>query len=208
MTIDQGQSVTWNNSGGGNHNVHFEDGTLNGVPSTSNWTYTRTFSAPGQYKYYCDVHNTLGMSGTVVVNAGTQPTTQPGSTQPGSGTPTSPGYTIDTVAPRLTTKLQKVQRVLRRRAVVLSVVANEPASVSATGRVSLPGPKAVGLRPARKRAAAAARARLDLKLSKKALGRLRRALRNGARLPARITVTARDAAGNSRVRKLKLRLQA
>jgi hypothetical protein len=114
---------------------------------------------------------------------------------------------VDTIAPRLTPSLRKVQRVLRQRAVVLRVVVDEAATVTVVGRVLLPGAKAVELRRARRSLAAGGRAKLALKLSKKKLGAVRRALRRQRRLSARLSVTARDAAGNTRVSSLKLRLE-
>jgi plastocyanin len=209
VTVNQGESVTWSNSGGF-HNVKFDDGSFEqpSSPTGPGWMVKRTFNVPGTYGYYCVAHQDQGMTGTVVVNpapGGTQPT-QPGTTQPGSYT--NPGSTLDRLAPRLTPKLRKLQRVLRQRAVVLSVAANEAAVVNAVGRVSLPGGKVVQLRRAKRSLAAHARAKLELKLSKKSLAAVRRALRRHRRLAARISVTARDAAGNVRVTKLKLRLTA
>jgi hypothetical protein len=98
--------------------------------------------------------------------------------------------------------------VVRQRAVVFSVAANEAAVISAVGRVSLPGGKVVQLRRAKRSLAAHARAKLELKLSRKSLAAVRRALHRHRRLPARISITARDGAGNVRVTKLKLRLTA
>jgi len=68
VTISPGESVTWQNSGGGDHNVDFDDGSYrNGDPSTANWTATRTFTTPGTFSYHCDVHVGEGMVGAVVV---------------------------------------------------------------------------------------------------------------------------------------------
>jgi len=88
ITITQGDSVTWTN-GGGVHDVTFEDGLFKqpSPPSALIWTVSRTFDTPGTYLYYCSVHRSLGMTGSVVVNAaaptgssGTPVTSAPGAT--------------------------------------------------------------------------------------------------------------------------------
>jgi plastocyanin len=77
VTLNQGEMVTWNNTGGV-HNVHFDDGTFD-MPASpaSGWSgVTRTFSAPGTFRYYCELHggpNGTGMSGTVTVNGSGYP---------------------------------------------------------------------------------------------------------------------------------------
>lgn len=56
--------------------------------------------------------------------------------------------------------------------------------------------------------AANVKTKLRLKTTKKKLRAVKRALRNGRRLKAKITITARDAAGNLRVRRMTVRLKA
>jgi plastocyanin len=70
ITVTQGDSVSWTN-GGGFHDVTFEDGLFKQppTPSADIWTVSRTFDLPGTYLYYCSVHQSLGMTGSVVVNA-------------------------------------------------------------------------------------------------------------------------------------------
>jgi plastocyanin len=84
VTVNQGDTVTWTNTGG-RHNVHFEDGFVDPDPaSTSGWTTQRTFNTVGTFDYYCDVHRDEGMTGTVTVLAsGTAP-------PPTGGDPTPP----------------------------------------------------------------------------------------------------------------------
>jgi plastocyanin len=72
VVINQGDTVTWNNTGG-LHNVAFDDGSyvMPASPSSSAWSVSRTFTAPGMFRYYCQVHggpNGTGMSGVVWVN--------------------------------------------------------------------------------------------------------------------------------------------
>ena len=72
--VNVGEMVTWNNAGG-IHNIHFDDNSYDmpASPSGAAWSVNRTFSTPGLYRYYCEVHggpNGSGMSGTVAVNTG------------------------------------------------------------------------------------------------------------------------------------------
>ena len=75
ITIEVGQSVEWQNTGG-NHNVNGTQTTFpsnpasfsSGSASTDLWKYRYTFDVPGLYNYQCDPHASLGMKGTVTVN--------------------------------------------------------------------------------------------------------------------------------------------
>jgi plastocyanin len=105
VTITQGEKVTFTNAGT-NHNVHFDDGSLDypADPTSDAWSTTKTFDAVGEFRYYCDAHGGpggQGMSGIVRVVApptnpppgGGPPAQEPGgggSTDPGSGGP-APG---------------------------------------------------------------------------------------------------------------------
>ncbi len=95
LTVTQGDTVTWTNSGG-MHNVHFD-----GVPAENSvagpgWTVTRTFNTVGSFHYVCDQH-APDMQGTVTVVASTTPPPgeqpPPGQQPPGGGggPPTGPG---------------------------------------------------------------------------------------------------------------------
>jgi plastocyanin len=79
VTITAGESVTWRWRESG-HNVmvdaaaeRFDSGF-----KRSNETYTRAFSTPGTYEFYCDPHRGDGMRGTLVVQQAPAP--QPGPT--------------------------------------------------------------------------------------------------------------------------------
>jgi plastocyanin len=72
VTITQGDTVTWTNTGG-THNVKFDDGsyTMPSPASSALWSVNRTFNTTGTFRYYCQVHGGpggVGMSGTVTVN--------------------------------------------------------------------------------------------------------------------------------------------
>ena len=74
VTVDVGDTVTWNNTGGF-HNVVFDDGSFTQPtpPSFEQLVGLAQLPTPGTFRYYCQIHggpNGLGMSGTVTVNAG------------------------------------------------------------------------------------------------------------------------------------------
>jgi len=80
LTINAGDSVTFTNLGGAAHNVHADDNSFrcangcddcggDGSPSGADWSFTRTFNTPGTIRYHCDEHVTMGMTGSIVVNA-------------------------------------------------------------------------------------------------------------------------------------------
>jgi hypothetical protein len=82
--VSVNDTVAWRNTGGV-HNVKFDDGSFEkpAEPSPALWRESRTFSAAGSFRYYCEEHggpNGAGMAGTIVVqDAGMQP---PPDTQP------------------------------------------------------------------------------------------------------------------------------
>ncbi len=77
LTITQGESVEWVNIEGF-HNVNGDQGTypanpesfMNGAASDMSWTFEHTFTVPGTYTYQCDPHVGVGMTGTIIVEAG------------------------------------------------------------------------------------------------------------------------------------------
>lgn len=88
LTIEEGDSVTFTNTGGF-HNVVADDSSFrcangcdgqggNGSPSSSAWSFTLTFNDAGTIGYNCEVHVGLGMTGTIVVEAAGGGETTPG----------------------------------------------------------------------------------------------------------------------------------
>ena len=73
VTINVGDSVTW--TGLTIHNVQTDTDPFCGPVPVPNATCTKTFNQPGTYNYYCAPHHSLGMTGTVIVQAvsGTPP---------------------------------------------------------------------------------------------------------------------------------------
>ncbi len=80
LTINVGDTVTFTNAGG-THNVTSDTAGLfrcangcdgaggNGNPSGDEWTSTVTFNQAGTFGFHCEVHGTMGMSGSITVNA-------------------------------------------------------------------------------------------------------------------------------------------
>jgi len=71
LNIHVGDTVTWTNAGGF-HNVAATDSSFrNGNPSSSTWSFSRTFTSAGTVAYQCDVHVAMGMVGSITVTAAT-----------------------------------------------------------------------------------------------------------------------------------------
>lgn len=64
LTVAPGTTVTFRNDDGSNHFVRFADGPVSGRLK-HHAVYTRTFAAPGEYRYACTIHPQ--MTGTIVV---------------------------------------------------------------------------------------------------------------------------------------------
>jgi plastocyanin len=197
VTVSQGESVTWNNTGN-NHNVRF-DGEATAqppTPSSSSWSTTRTFLSAGTFRYYCEAHGGpggQGMSGTVTV------------LPPGVPPPPPPPTVSDKSAPALKLSGKSTQRVLKQRGVRLVVRVDEPAGIVARGRVSTS--RVVRSRTTKTQLRAAHNTKIKVAFSKKGLRTLRSALHRRSRLTARLTVTATDKAGNKRTLKSKFSLR-
>jgi plastocyanin len=213
VTITQGESVTWKNDDGF-HDVKLDDPVFtypSTGPSGDHWSGSLTFNQPGTFNFYCEVHRAVGMSGTVVVEpastTGTTPTTPTGttptSTTPGTTTPQA--QVRDRRAPRLTVRGRGGH--LRRGVVALLVEADERSTVSAAGKIKVPGRASVKLRKATRTIRANTRVTLKLKLSGSGLRRVQLALHRHAKLAARITANARDTAGNARSVRLRVALK-
>ena len=118
----------------------------------------------------------------------------------------NPPAAADRTGPRLHLTVRRLQRIVRQRGLELRARCDEACTARASARIKLPGTRrSVALRPVTKSLAANARTKLKLKTSKRALRKLRGALRQKRRLGARLTVTAADPSGNRTVKKRKLR---
>ncbi len=69
VTIKPGETVAWVRRNGF-HNVLAEDGSFtSGAPSSTWSAYSHTFSIPGAYPYFCEIHRPGGMTGVVAVSS-------------------------------------------------------------------------------------------------------------------------------------------
>jgi plastocyanin len=202
VTVIQGDSVTWNNSGG-LHNVHFDDNSfvMPSTPDPTSWSVTRTFATVGVFRYYCEQHgypNGIDMSGAVYV-------------KPAGTTPPSPGgepVSADRTAPALTLSGSTRQRALRQRAVFVRARVDEASLVVARAWIAVPRTgRSFRAKTVSRQLGAATTSKLRLMLSRQALRAFRRALRKHTRLTARVTVTAKDPAGNKAAAKRRVKLK-
>jgi hypothetical protein len=109
--------------------------------------------------------------------------------------------------PKLTFSTGTSQRVLRQKAVFAGGACDQACTISAKGTLSLPGASAVyKLTPASKKLAAAGSAKLKLKLPKKTLAKLRKALKAHRKPTATVTVSASGAGGSAKALKRKIRI--
>ena len=75
LTVGTGDKVTYSWKGGF-HDVVFADGVSSGAPvNVVGTTFSRTFDTAGTYSYICSLHESIGMTGTVTVQAAATATT-------------------------------------------------------------------------------------------------------------------------------------
>jgi hypothetical protein len=115
----------------------------------------------------------------------------------------------DTVSPTLKVSGAKAQRIFRQRGVLVAVASPAEAStVTARGRVTVRGAaRPFRLRPVTKRIAEGSKATLRLKLKRGALKAIAHALRTRKMVRAKVTVSAKDAAGNRTEKRRPIRLK-
>jgi plastocyanin len=201
VTITAGDTVTWTNTSGGFHNVHFADGFDEPAePIAGMWSVFRTFSVSGTYTYYCEAHQDVGMTGTVVVNSAPPGGGGGGGGGGGAGPPPVDNAPVSSL---VSPSKQRVGKLFVRASM------NEAGTLTATGTVSVPGgaSKLYRFKRASNEVAANQSVKLRLKLGKKALRAVRRALRRGRKLRAKVVVTARDTTGHETIRKQTIRLK-
>jgi hypothetical protein len=112
-------------------------------------------------------------------------------------------------APGLVLGGRRTQRAVRQKAVFVDAgCPTEACSARGTGTVSVPlTTKVYRLRPATAQIPQGGKARLRLKLTKKALKAVKRALARRKRVKAKVTVTVKDAGGNARRGSRTIRLR-
>jgi glucose/arabinose dehydrogenase len=109
--------------------------------------------------------------------------------------PPSPGATPDVTAPTLRVRVPRRQRVLRLRGAVAYVRCSEACSAAAGGTLRI-GSRRLLLRRATGSAQPSPRTRLKVRLRRRSVRILRRALANGRHPRVQVRLRARDAAGN------------
>jgi plastocyanin len=201
VTVSVGDTVTWANQDSVHyHNVHFDDGSFEMPmdPIDGMWSVYKTFTTPGTFTYYCEAHQDVGMTGTVVVNAA-----PPGGGGGGGGGGPPPVADTAPVASLVSPSRQRVGKLFVRASM------NEAGTLGATGTVSVPGGSAKLYRFKRARMPVAANqsVKLRLMLAKGALRAVKRALRHGKKLRAKVTVTATDMTGHKTARRQTIRLK-
>jgi hypothetical protein len=143
---------------------------------------------------------------------GAEPPTPPASPAPASPATPSPPPSVsppDTIAPTLHLSGATSQKVLRQRGVL--VVAASPAeasTVTAKGKVVIQAAaKVFKLTPVTKLLPMGGKATLKLKLKRRALAAIGRALKAGKSVSAKVTATARDTAGNVTTKRRTIKLK-
>ena len=136
------------------------------------------------------------------------PSSPPPSTPPSSSPPPSPPP-ADTTEPALRLGATGSQRVLRQGGVVIAASCPaEACAVTATGSIAIRAAARVfRLKAVSKRLPKGGRATLKLGLKRSTLRAVAGALRAGRRLSAKVTVKAKDAAGNVTTKRATIRLR-
>jgi plastocyanin len=104
LTIDVGDTVTWMNAGG-THDVHADDNSFFNLASGAAWTFSHTFTAPGEAGYHCTIHGGPGvdMFGTITVQG-----SGGNGSQAGSFRFSLPAYTIGEAGGAATIVVQRI----------------------------------------------------------------------------------------------------
>jgi hypothetical protein len=103
----------------------------------------------------------------------------------------------DTTPARLKVTRRRNQHVLKTHYIRITVSPNELATITARGRINIPGAaKVFRTHTSTRQCFGGKKVTLRLRISKKTLGKVRRALRHHKFVEAKITVTSKDASGN------------
>src|SRR5216683_3743818 len=65
LVVAPGTTVTWTNADDSPHTVREKDGKFKSAALDTDDTFSQTFSAPGEYEYFCSIHPY--MTGKIVV---------------------------------------------------------------------------------------------------------------------------------------------
>jgi len=78
ITINVGDTVTWTNNGTIPHTSTSDTGVWDSSSMNPGQSFSFTFANAGTFPYHCSFHQSLGMVGTVTVNAVNPPPPPPG----------------------------------------------------------------------------------------------------------------------------------
>src|SRR6185503_3035962 len=165
-----------------------------GVPSIAKFVQLKHGRFPGYPPFVPPVTPDPALPDTT-----SKDTTSPVAAPPAAATTTAAATgqagLLDSTPPALDVRA----RTVGKRRVVLEVACpSERCTATAGGRIVVPGlVNALGMRPVVAQIEKGSRARLRLRLSKRAWQLTQRALRAGRRVRVRVTLTARDSAGNA-----------
>ena len=123
VTVAPGDTVTFanNQTAPGYHDVFIEDPqghvVASNAPSPTPWSLPYTFGSPGTYTFYCSVHRSQGMVGTVTVTGGSPPPGDPyaSPTPASTSTPVAPTASTPTPPPSATRPASSQRRHHRAR---------------------------------------------------------------------------------------------
>jgi hypothetical protein len=143
-------------------------------------------------------HPTWGAATATIVDddAAAQQTSNLQSTPADPNPSGSQTAAADKRAPKLTLRARKIQKAFKAKLLVLAAKCDENCKLAVVAKVGK-GRRAITLGKARVKAARGQKAKLKVKLSKKALAKLAKVLKRG-RAKVTISVVASDAAGNKR----------
>jgi plastocyanin len=68
LVVAPGTTVTWTNDDDSPHSVREKDGKFKSAALDTDDTFSQTFTAPGEYEYFCSIHPR--MVGKIVVRPG------------------------------------------------------------------------------------------------------------------------------------------
>lgn len=178
------------------------------------WTYSGTPLAIANHSFSDSDDPEMSVSGSFPTVQGAQGTLRLGDVSSSCDTgnlawSATTTATPDTTAPALQLSGATSQKVLRQRGVlVVATAPAEPSTVTAKGKVVVRGSaKVFKLTPVTKQVSRGAKATLKLKLKRSALAAIGRALQAGKKLSAKVTVRAKDAAGNVTTKQSTIRLK-
>lgn len=144
ITLTEGDTVVWTHNGQRPHTVTADDGSFNSGTLSNGQTFSRTYSSPGTFRYFCSFHGAaggIGMSGvvTVVAQVTTTTTTAPPTTtttNPTAASAPSTAATTATTARPVTATTRVAARSVAVATTTAAVAPVQPPGLARTGSPS------------------------------------------------------------------------